>query len=113
MWRHISAHRATTKYFSNSLVSKQRLKRKDFQEIARLAWAQEVSGSNPDAPTTFRKGDLILLENFGKATGEPSFPKFIQDREPGACGSVENVALSFAPSRAFFRSEAPIPRQAS
>jgi hypothetical protein len=28
------------------------LKRKDFQEILRLPWAQEVSGSNPDAPTT-------------------------------------------------------------
>src|SRR5229473_7928708 len=34
------------------LFSKTRLKRKDFQEIVRLTWAQEVSGSNPDAPTT-------------------------------------------------------------
>ena len=33
------------------LFSKTRLKRKDFQEIARLAWAQEVPGSNPGAPT--------------------------------------------------------------
>jgi hypothetical protein len=27
------------------------LKRKDFQEIVRLTWAQEAPGSNPDAPT--------------------------------------------------------------
>jgi len=33
------------------LFSKPRLKRKDFQEMARLAWAQEVPGSNPGAPT--------------------------------------------------------------
>jgi hypothetical protein len=37
--------------FLTLLCSIQRLKRKDFQEIARLAWAQEASGSNPDAPT--------------------------------------------------------------
>jgi len=29
------------------------LKRKDFQEIARLAWAQEVPSSNLGAPTTY------------------------------------------------------------
>ena len=33
------------------LFSKMRLKRKDFQKIVRLPWAQEASGSNPDAPT--------------------------------------------------------------
>jgi hypothetical protein len=33
------------------LFSNQRLKRKDFQEIARLAWAQEVWSSNLHAPT--------------------------------------------------------------
>jgi hypothetical protein len=33
------------------LFSKPRLKRKDFQEMALLAWAQEVPGSNPGAPT--------------------------------------------------------------
>jgi hypothetical protein len=33
------------------LCSIQRVKRKDFQEIARLAWAQEARGSNPRAPT--------------------------------------------------------------
>jgi hypothetical protein len=27
------------------------LKRKDFQEIIRLPWAQEAPGSNPGAPT--------------------------------------------------------------
>ena len=33
------------------LFSKPRLKRKDFQEMARLAWAQEVPSSNLGAPT--------------------------------------------------------------
>jgi hypothetical protein len=37
--------------FLTRLFSKQRLKRKDFQEIARLAWAQEVWSSNLHAPT--------------------------------------------------------------
>jgi hypothetical protein len=37
--------------FLTRLFSKTRLKRKDFQEIAPLAWAQEAAGSNPDAPT--------------------------------------------------------------
>jgi hypothetical protein len=39
--------------FLTHLFSKQTLKRKDFQEIVRLSWAQEASGSNPDAPTNF------------------------------------------------------------
>src|SRR5258708_23302176 len=39
------------KIFLTRLFSKTRLKRKDFQGILRLPWAQEVSGSNPDAPT--------------------------------------------------------------
>jgi len=39
--------------FVTHLFSKQILKRKDFQEIVRLTWAQEASGSNPDAPTTY------------------------------------------------------------
>jgi hypothetical protein len=51
MRRHIPARRATTKYFSTPLFSKLRLKRKDFQEIVRLTWAQEAPGSNPGAPT--------------------------------------------------------------
>src|SRR5216683_3069685 len=38
--------------FLTCLFSKLRLKRKDFQEILRLPWAQEVSGSNQDTPTT-------------------------------------------------------------
>jgi hypothetical protein len=53
MRSHISVHRATTKYFSNRLLSKNRLKRKDFQEIVRLIWAQEATGSNPGAPDHF------------------------------------------------------------
>jgi len=39
------------KVFLTLLFSKQRLKRKDFQEIARLTWAQEVWSSNLHAPT--------------------------------------------------------------
>jgi hypothetical protein len=37
--------------FLTRLFSKLRLKRKDFQKIVRLPWAQEASDSNPDAPT--------------------------------------------------------------
>ena len=37
--------------FLTRLFSKLRLKRKDFEEILRLPWAQEVPGSNPGAPT--------------------------------------------------------------
>jgi hypothetical protein len=51
MRSHISLHHSTTKYFSNLFVFKKKLKRKDFQAIARLAWAQEAPGSNPGAPT--------------------------------------------------------------
>jgi len=40
------------KFFLTRLFSKQRLKRKDFQEAARLTWAQEVPSSNLGAPTT-------------------------------------------------------------
>jgi hypothetical protein len=35
----------------NLLFSRTRLKRKDFQEITRLAWTQEVPSSNLGAPT--------------------------------------------------------------
>jgi hypothetical protein len=37
--------------FLTRLFSKLRLKRKDFQEILRLPWAQEVPSSNLGAPT--------------------------------------------------------------
>ena len=37
--------------FLTRLFPKRRLKRKDFQEIARLAWAQEVPSSHLGAPT--------------------------------------------------------------
>jgi hypothetical protein len=37
--------------FVTHLFSNQTLKRKDFQEIVRLPWAQEAPGSNPGAPT--------------------------------------------------------------
>ena len=36
--------------FLTRLFSKLRLKRKGFQEILRLPWAQEAPGSNPGAP---------------------------------------------------------------
>ena len=40
-------------FFLTRLFSKTGLKRKDFREILRLPWAQEASGSNPDAPTIY------------------------------------------------------------
>jgi len=39
-----------TNIFLTCLFSELRLKRKDFQKVARLAWAQEAPGSNPGAP---------------------------------------------------------------
>jgi hypothetical protein len=42
-------HPATTIFLVNPFVFNKRLKRKDFQEMALLAWAQEVPGSNPGA----------------------------------------------------------------
>jgi hypothetical protein len=41
--------------FLTRLFSKTTLKRKDFQEMVRLTWAQEAPGSNPGAPTKFFK----------------------------------------------------------
>jgi hypothetical protein len=35
------------------LFSETMLQRKDLEKITRLAWAQEVPGSNPGAPTKF------------------------------------------------------------
>jgi hypothetical protein len=43
------------------LFSKVRLERKDFPEVARLAWAQEAPGSNPGAPTTNLLNQLTFL----------------------------------------------------
>ena len=51
MRSHISVHRATTKYFSNSFVFKTKIEKEGLPEIVRLAWAQEVPGSNLGAPT--------------------------------------------------------------
>jgi hypothetical protein len=48
--------------FVTHLFSKQILKRKDFQEIVRLTWAQEARGSNPRAPTIyFSVFNLLVL----------------------------------------------------
>jgi hypothetical protein len=43
------------------LFSKTRLKRKDFQEMALLAWAQEVPSSNLGAPTRISSSSSFLL----------------------------------------------------
>src|SRR6266404_4060272 len=51
MRSHICVHRATTKYFSNSFVFNTEIEKEELPEILRLPWAQEASGSNPDAPT--------------------------------------------------------------
>jgi hypothetical protein len=46
---------------ASHLFSEALFPRKDFQEIFRLAWVQEVSGSDPDAPTNlFCDGPLSI-----------------------------------------------------
>ena len=83
MRSHISVHPVTTKYFSNSCVFKTRLKRKDFPEVARLAWAQEVPSSNLGAPTNLFCDLQASLKSpsphYGGNSGDPiatspSFP---------------------------------------
>ncbi len=51
MRSHICVHRATTKYFSNSFVFKTEIDKEELPGDITLPWAQEASGSNPDAPT--------------------------------------------------------------
>ena len=60
--------------FPTRLFSRTRLKRKDFQEIVRLTWAQEVSSSNLDAPTnslsrTDLQSIILALLHFGANLG--------------------------------------------
>jgi hypothetical protein len=43
---------ATTNFLGKSFVLKKRLQRKDFRNMTRLAWAQEVPSSNLGAPIT-------------------------------------------------------------
>ena len=63
--------------FLTRLFSKLRLKRKDFQEILRLPWAQGVTGSNPVAPTNTRTkfkreiGGLRFAQDFGSRLRTP------------------------------------------
>ena len=57
--------------FLTRLFSKTRLKRKDFQEIAPLAWAQEAPGSNPGAPTI---SSVIFFKNIEIVTVYMSLP---------------------------------------
>src|SRR5258707_10715288 len=56
--------------FLTHLFSKTRLKRKDFQMITRLAWAQEVPSSNLGAPTTY----FFSLANFCREFRPASSP---------------------------------------
>jgi hypothetical protein len=52
MRSHIFIHLATTISFAKHFIFKIKIvKRKDFQEVARLAWAQEVPSSNLGAAT--------------------------------------------------------------
>ena len=53
--------------FLTHLFSKLRLKRKDFQEIVRLTWAQEVWSSNLHAPTKSFSITNLQKPNFGTA----------------------------------------------
>src|SRR5258705_12188944 len=53
------------KIFLTRLFSQLRLKRKDFQEILRLPWAQEVPSSNLGAPT---KTSRVLSVVYRKPT---------------------------------------------
>jgi hypothetical protein len=53
--------------FVTHLFSKQTLKRKDFQEIVRLTWAQEVWSSNLHAPTKSFSIRKLRNPNFGTA----------------------------------------------
>ena len=53
MRSHISVHRATTKYFSNSFVFKTEIEKEGLpRDSTPLLGAQEAPGSNPGAPTT-------------------------------------------------------------
>ena len=55
--------------FITRLFSKTALKRKDFQEILRLPWAQEVPSSNLGAPTkTSRMFSLVYRKHFSFRT---------------------------------------------
>ncbi len=53
--------------FLTHLFSKLRLKRKDFREIVRLTWAQEVRGSNARAATNIFADNNLQKGNFGTA----------------------------------------------
>jgi len=70
--------------FLTRLFSKLRLKRKDFQEILRLPWAQEAPGSNPGAPTIYfieyrasceiSSLPFSKIESMRQATGTTNLP---------------------------------------
>ena len=103
MRSHICVHRATTKYFSNSFVLKLRLKRKDFQEILRLPWAQEVPSSNLGAPTTyfFVFNELSQILQRQKPNLGPSIASVVPRVQtissgPRACTNFATVSLAFS-----------------
>jgi hypothetical protein len=72
--RHAEPHARTSCHYQilllNPLLSEVRLKRKDFQEIARLAWAQEVLSSNLGTPTkTSRVFSVVYRKPTSPKTG--------------------------------------------
>ena len=56
--------------FLTRLFSKTRLKRKDFQEIVRLTWAQEVPSSNLGAPTIYFFVFQLTVSNTAQSGAE-------------------------------------------
>src|SRR5260370_18902133 len=75
--------------FLTRLFSKLRLKRNDFQEIAPLAWAQEVPSSNLGAPTktsrafslTYRKPSSLNTDLWISRRQEVSIHKSFNSKE--------------------------------
>ena len=53
MRSHICLHHATTKYFSNSFVFKNKIEKEGLPRHSRLAWAQGGPSSNLGAPTIY------------------------------------------------------------
>src|SRR5260370_6236429 len=85
------------------LFSKLRLKRKDFQEILRLPWAQEVPSSNLGAPTTyfFVFNELSQILQRQKPNLGPSIASVVPRVQtissgPRACTNFATVSLAFS-----------------
>jgi hypothetical protein len=67
---HAEPHSRTSCHYQSlpliPFLSEAGVKRKDFPEIVRLPWAQEASGSNPDAPTISFQINHLQMDNFGR-----------------------------------------------